>query len=247
MSVDELFFDRVAHDLRGELSTMLAGVHYLLRFGRDMPPATRGMLERVSGAGERLGRLLEELDDSVWLLDEHKPLVRSKLALGSLLDDVMERIAKLAEKRGVRFVVARDDTAELVGDADVLATALLYVVELATLRAADKPVHVEASVTAGVPSIRVTDEGGGVPEGSLERIFEPFVEREVVSPEATGRRKLRLGLGLCIARAIFEAHGGSLVAKTSPSGEGLELTCVLAAAESPSMIEPQASARASSG
>ncbi|MDC3958660.1 sensor histidine kinase [Polyangium jinanense] len=248
MSVDEVFFDRVAHDLRGELSTMLAGVHYLLRFGRDLSPPTREMLERVSGAGERLTRMLAELDDAVWLLDTHKPLVLASLRFGDLVDEVMTRIEPTVKTRGIRLVLEQTDAdaaAELVGDVDLLATALTSIVDLATLRAPSGTVHVTAETRDGAPIVRVRDEGEAVPKDVLARLFEPFVEREIVPRETHGRRKLRLGIGLPIARAIFEAHGGSLV--VDPSDTGLTLRGVISlrkASEIP--VEPE-KARAASG
>jgi len=230
MSVDEIFFDRVAHDLRGELSTMLAGVHYLLRFGRDLQPQTKDMLERVSGAGDRLARLLDELDDAVWLLDTKKPLVFAPINITDLLDDVVARISKAVAQRGSKLVIEMPEHAgEFVGDAEVLAKALLYVVDLATIRAAGQTVTISADVRDGAPVVVVTDKAGVVPEGLLARIFEPFVEREILARDPAPRQKQRLGIGLPIARAILEAHGGSLVAETTSAAPGLTLTCTLAA------------------
>jgi len=246
MSVDEVFFDRVAHDLRGELSTMLAGVHYLLRFGRDLAPPTREMLERVSGAGERLTRMLAELDDAVWLLDSKKPLMLAPFRLGDLIDEVMSRVEPTVKTRSVRLILELSDedaAAEIVGDVDLLATALTSVVDLATLRAPQRTVHVTAETRDGAPIVRVADEGDVVPKDVLARLFEPFVEREIVPRETHGRRKLRLGIGLPIARSILEAHGGSLVVE--PGEAGLALKGVVSTLDA-SAIPPE-KARAASG
>jgi K+-sensing histidine kinase KdpD len=245
MSVDEVFFDRVAHDLRGELATMVAGVHYLLRYGESLTPSAREMLERVSGAGDRLARLLEEFDDTVWLLDRRPELpFISTLSIGALLDDVVARVGKVAAARGVRLVVEIPESAEIAGDPDALATALAYVVDLATLRSPAQSVYIAAGVQGGAPVVSVTDEGGAVPDALLARIFEPFVEREILPREGQGRRKQRLGLGLCIARSILEAHGGSLRAETGPGSQGLILRCALPAAAA---AAPSSSSRAASG
>jgi two-component system, OmpR family, sensor kinase len=193
----------------------------------------------VSGAGDRLARLLEELDDAVWLLDTKKPLVLEKVKLGEFIDDVIARVSKAAALRQVHLVVETPEEAcEFVGDADVLATGLAYVIDLAMLRALGQSVYVTVEVKHGAPFVRVSDEAGAVPDAILSRIFEPFMERELFSREApTPRRKQRLGLGLPIARAIFEAHGGSLVAAPSSSSPpGLSLSCVLVAAPSAATV-----------
>src|SRR4051812_17857126 len=67
MTVDDTFLSRVGHDLRGELATMVTGVHYVLRYEPSLGEASRQMLTRVQGAGQRLRRLLDELDDAVWI------------------------------------------------------------------------------------------------------------------------------------------------------------------------------------
>jgi signal transduction histidine kinase len=55
--------------------------------------------------------------------------------------------------------------------------------------------------------IRIADEGPGVPEADLERVFEPFFRLEQSRNSETGG----IGLGLGIARDIAQSHGGSLV------------------------------------
>src|SRR5207249_4478401 len=66
-AMDEAFFRRVEHDLRGELATMMAGLHFLLRYDKSLASPARDMLERVHGAGERLKRLLDEFGDAAWI------------------------------------------------------------------------------------------------------------------------------------------------------------------------------------
>ena len=55
-------------------------------------------------------------------------------------------------------------------------------------------------------TIRVLDDGPGIPEAELERVFEPFYRLESSRNRATGGT----GLGLSIARDVAQAHGGSL-------------------------------------
>lgn len=232
MNVDDTFIDRVAHDLRGELSTMLAGVHYLLRVGRDGTVPPRDMLERVAEAGDRLTRLLEEFDDSVWLLDKPKPLLLEPIRLRALFNDVSERCSKLTPLRGVQLRVdfSNDENREFVGDPDMLARAILYVVDFAMLRAPAHEVHATAAFDCDWPVIRIVDEGAHIPERVCERLFDPFVENELAHLLVPGRRKVRMGLGLAISRAIFEAHGGSIstepLDRDTPSG--LVFRCTLA-------------------
>lgn len=70
--------------------------------------------------------------------------------------------------------------------------------------------------------LRVRDEGPGIPEDMLEKVFEPFFRLEQSRNRDTGGT----GLGLSIARDIAQAHGGSLTLR-NPSAGGLEAVLVL--------------------
>ncbi len=231
MIVDDTFLDRVAHDLRGELSTMLAGLHYVQRIRADVGTPSRDMLERVNEAGDRMTRLLEEVDDAVWLLDKPKPLLCESLQLRSLMEDLVQRAGKLSSRRGVHLRVETKDAQDrpFVGDAEVLARALLHVADFAMLRAPGPDVRVTAEFVSDSPLVCIEDRGALIPEGVAVRLFEPFVENELVSLHPTGRRKVRLGLGLAIARAMLQAHGGSISMDSQSNGgaTGVVFRCVL--------------------
>ena len=70
--------------------------------------------------------------------------------------------------------------------------------------------------------IRIRDEGPGLPQAELEKVFEPFYRVESSRSRETGGT----GLGLTIARSVAEAHGGSLVL-SNRAGGGLEARLIL--------------------
>jgi signal transduction histidine kinase len=80
--------------------------------------------------------------------------------------------------------------------------------------------------------IRVLDDGPGIPEADLERVFEPFYRVESSRNPETGGT----GLGLCIARDIAQAHGGSLVLRNR-SPHGLEAILTLPRSEPIGLVE----------
>jgi len=71
-------------------------------------------------------------------------------------------------------------------------------------------------------TLRVLDEGPGIPEAELEKVFEPFYRLEQSRSRATGGT----GLGLAIARNIAHMHGGDIVLRNRPQG-GLEAILTL--------------------
>jgi len=70
--------------------------------------------------------------------------------------------------------------------------------------------------------LTVEDQGPGVPEPDLPRLFEPFFRVQ----QARGRGSGGTGLGLAIARRAVEAHGGSVQAANRPQG-GLQAVLAL--------------------
>jgi len=234
-NLDDDFFGRVGHDLRGELATMLAGVQYLLRYDKRIEPQHRDMLERVRGAGDRLTRLLDEFDRAIWLhQDPRRQLSLADCDPVTLVQDLAARLDQAAAARSVRLLVdseLREGEVALHADVELLLIALDYVAGFAVFRSHASAVRVRlARGAAGAPVVIITDEAGSVAPEVLERLFEPFVERMALpmdTPPGPGgaapppRRRERLGLGLAIARGILEAHGGGATAAFVPAaGEG---------------------------
>ena len=103
----------------------------------------------------------------------------------------------------------------VTADPDRLTQVLRNLVRNAVAHTeADGRVAVVASAHEGRLSVAVSDDGPGIPTEHLERIFERFHRVD----EARTRDRGGTGLGLAIARAIVEAHGGSIRAESPPGG-----------------------------
>jgi len=94
----------------------------------------------------------------------------------------------------------------------LLRRALSNLVENAVKYGSVARVSVEQH--GGVTSITVRDEGPGLPQEELERVLEPFYRMEESRNRSTGGA----GLGLAIARAVAESHGGSLSLRNAEHG-----------------------------
>lgn len=219
---DDVFLSRVTHDLRGELSTVIAGVHYLLRYEPSVSPAGRQMLDRVSGAGQRLRRLLDELELSAWIDGTKPPIsaVAEPCAPEALVRAAAGRVERAAAGRGVIIEIgAPPDLPEITVDREVFGAAVEMVIDFAASRSPDRKVVVSLARAGASVEVRVSDEGGAAPAEAMARIFEPFAEKDLVPrPAPGGRRRERLGLGLAIARGVAAAFGGALTAASSPAG-----------------------------
>ena len=106
------------------------------------------------------------------------------------------------------------------GHAQALKRCLSNLIDNAVKYGKSATISVEDS--AGQLRICVRDEGPGIPEAELERVFDPFYRLEGSRSRSTGGT----GLGLTIARNIAQAHGGELVLRNRPAG-GLEAVLTL--------------------
>ena len=163
-------------------------------------------------------------------LDEMESMVRSSLALFRGLDDdeTLAQIdinALVGTLRSEFTEMGADVTVEgqalqpFMGKPQALRRCLTNLVANAVKFGTRAKIVVEDG-TALI--IRVRDEGPGIPQDELERVFEPFYRVESSRNRDTGGT----GLGLSIARDVAQAHGGSLVARNLP-GVGLEALLVL--------------------
>ncbi|APR74821.1 PAS sensor protein [Minicystis rosea] len=219
---DDVFLSRVTHDLRGELATMVAGIHYLIRYESGLGDSGKQMLDRVNGAGQRLRRLLDELELCAWI-DGAPPSAALQLEPCRLDTAVHAAVGRLeraiAQRRATVEVDVAEDLPEIEVDPEIFGAALEHAIDFAVARSPDKTARVTSAIVEGAPVLCITDEGGALDEAALARVFQPFAEKELVPrPEPGARRRERLGLGLAIARGIAAAHGGSLTAASTERG-----------------------------
>jgi len=111
---------------------------------------------------------------------------------------------------------------EIDVDAELFSLALKQLIEnAARYSPAESPIHLQAHYDPPIARFSVRDHGEGIKPGERERIFERYARG------SAGRRKGDgTGMGLAIARAIAEAHGGSIWVENVPEG-GARFTILL--------------------
>ncbi len=196
----------VAHDLRSPLAAVRFDAE-MLRMRPSRPLAARDArtLERIEGTLARMDALIEDLLDVSRLNHDALTLDRRPHDMGALLRDAAETLRPLVRGHGLRFEVqAGDGMPRLDVDGARLVQAVSNLVGNATKFAAHEGTVALAWEIAGDElRIAVRDDGPGIPPEELQHIFGAFWQAR------HGDRR-GLGLGLAIARAIAEAHGGRL-------------------------------------
>lgn len=215
MATQARFVDDASHELRTPLGALRADLEVALRERSD-PPSYRAALERALGQVVRLGRLADDL------------LALARYARGGLVQpapgtdmvaavrQALEDVRHLAEQGGVTVVTDMPDRLEATCDGQAISRLVTNLLRNAIeVSAAEGIVQVRLARQAGSVVIEVADSGPGMTPEQAARAFEPFfrVERKAA---ANGRNSSGAGLGLAIAHAIVEAHGGQIDLDTWP-------------------------------
>ena len=213
IQLDQLKLNFVAiasHELRTPATSVYGVLKTLAERGPQLSEELKQDLLQVGvEQGERLRRLLEELLD-LSRLDARAITVEPRpVVLKSVLADVVE--GALPASDAVRLDIP-DDLAAVV-DPLVLERVVSNLVANA-IRYGAAPIRIEAQQRDRHLRIAIEDDGPGIPEELESRIFDRF---------ARGRGETGHGLGLAIARAYAQAHGGDLVYDPRARGARFEL------------------------
>ncbi len=221
------FIADASHELRTPL-TSLEGLSEMILIGADRgdASATQRMARSIHSELHRMARLVSDLL-VLSRLDSAAPISIARVDAGQLLDDVAEQMSPLAEARQVHLNVTHDDFIPLKADPDRLKQVILNLVDNA-LRYTPPDGNVTLSAlhdpAAGMARIQVQDSGPGIPPGDIPHIFDRFYRGDPSRARASGNT----GLGLAIARAIVQAHGGTIEVRSTP-GSGACFTVILPA------------------
>jgi two-component system sensor histidine kinase KdpD len=211
----------VSHDLRSPLTGIRTAIDALTSPRLELSDADRGeLLDTIDVETGRLARIVADLLDLSRLeaggAEPERELWR--------LDDLVRQTVDALGARD-RVEVAGEEPLVNV-DATQIERVLANLVENALrFTPREAQVHVRVTATRKEAIVRVVDQGPGLPEEELERIFEPFYRR--ASDPRSGA-----GLGLAIARGFAEANGGRVWAESKP-GQGATFALALPVVEVP--------------
>ena len=220
------FVANVSHELRTPL-TAFRGYVEALTDGVDDPEQARHFLETIARHTHRMERLVRDLLRLARLDAGQEILERVTCQVEALFSGVETDLADAIETRQQNVVHdIAPEAATLVGDPAKLHDALRNLLENATNYAPEGSTIVMASQKRGARIVvTVTDEGPGIPEADLPRVFERFYR---VDKARTRDRKDPggTGLGLAIVKHLVELHGGKVSAANGPQ-RGAVLTVEL--------------------
>ncbi len=207
----------VSHDLRVPLQS----IHLAAELIRNPDEAQRDRWrQHILRASDEMTRLIDDLLDHERLAGGQLRVIMAAHPVDAVGERVIERFAPLANNKLQSLTYRADDRLPtLTIDLDRVVQALGNLVANACkFTPAGRRIELHAAAGAHTVRFEVRDEGPGIAEDELASIFEPFT-RGRSAGDAAG-----VGLGLSIARAIAEAHGGRLgVDSTAGAGSNFWL------------------------
>ncbi len=209
----ERFFAMVNHELRNALAAVFGWAEMLVRSkkGETVPRAAYEVLDSASAAKELINDLLDlsRLDE-----DRLKPVLR-EVQCGGMIQHAVSRVHPDIEANGLRLTLDIDDRlTNCLTDASRVEQILVNLLRNAIRHSPPSgQIHVVAVPSGDRVQIQVNDDGPGIREAELERIFDVY-------ETTAGDERRGVGLGLPLSRRLARLLGGELSATHEPGGGG---------------------------
>ncbi|AFR05678.1 MULTISPECIES: sensor histidine kinase [Nocardiopsis] len=221
------FVANISHELKtpvGALSLLAETV----QDASDDPEAVRRFTARMQTEATRLTAVIQDLI-TLSRIQGAEPIAEpAPVDLEAVVEEAIDAVRMPADAKGIELVGSGAEGLTVLGDEAMLGTALR---NLITNAVAYSPKNTRVAVSVGTSrssiDISVADQGIGIPQQDLERIFERFYRVDAARSRATGGT----GLGLAIVKHIMTHHRGE-VTVWSKEGSGSTFTLRLPRPES---------------
>jgi signal transduction histidine kinase len=213
-----------SHELRTPLTVMRGELESIVQDASLRPPA-RARIGSVLEETERLGRIVEDLFAISRLEAGEARLEPSRFDLSDLAVTTVDQLSLLAEEKQIELACDARECVEVEGDRSRLKQVIVNLLDNAIKygRQGGK-IAVATRRAGGRATLTVSDDGPGIPEAALGRIFDRFYR-------ARRNDVAGAGLGLAIVRLICAAHGGT-VSIVNNADHGCRVEVVLPQARS---------------
>jgi two-component system, OmpR family, sensor kinase len=204
------FVADASHELRTPLTTIRGNVGLLLKRDDITSDDRVAALNDIAGESERMSRMVQDLL-TLARADAGYHLEKAPMDLLPIIQEVSRQAQTLQPSR--RIDLLDGVPAPVYGNADAIKQLLWILIDNAFKHTHDGGrIHLRLDSGQRAARLVVADDGPGIPEEDLERVFERFFQSDAArSGEGTG-------LGLAIARWIAKEHGGQVTATNNPQG-----------------------------
>jgi two-component system sensor histidine kinase SenX3 len=213
------FVANISHELKTPIGALSILAEAVLEAADD-PAAIKKFASRMQIEAVRLSELVQEVINLSRLQDEDPLKNAEVLDLAVIARSAIDECRLSADKRKIEIVIADETSCYVLGDQSQLHMALSNLIQNAINYSPESTrVGVAVATTDDLVEFTVTDQGVGIPEKDLERIFERFYRVDPARSRETGGT----GLGLSIVKHVASNHGGD-ISVWSLEGQGSTFT-----------------------
>jgi two-component system phosphate regulon sensor histidine kinase PhoR len=217
------FVANVGHELRTPLASIKGYAETLREGAMDDRENRDGFVRTIEEQADRLSKLVDDLLDLSAIESGHRAPRLAPLNLEPLASDCSRQLQPAATQRGVEIAVSVPESLPRASaDRDQVRQILLNLLDNA-VKYSERGGKIEVGARSGEEGIVVwvRDQGVGIPEADLPRVFERFYRVD----KARAREAGGTGLGLAIVKHLVEAHGGRVwVESRQPGGSTFSFT-----------------------
>lgn len=210
------FLQNLAHEIKTPIFAIQGYVDTLLGGAMEEEKIRKKFLENTAKNVDRLVNLVNDLDEISRLESGEQLLYKQNFIIQDLIREIYDSLSIKIQKKGIKATIKKGCEAPITvfADKEKIKQVLINLVENATKYG--KP---NGTIVASVYKtddhhvlIEIGDDGIGIEEEHLNRIFERFYRTDT----ARSRDKGGTGLGLAICKHIIEAHGQSIHVRSTP-------------------------------
>ena len=212
------FLSTVAHELRSPLTVLSLAVQFL-RLPQADPKLHEQTLSRLERQTAYMARLIEDLLDLTRVRCGTFTLRREVVDLRSVFVTAAETAQPLIESREHRLELTPfPEPLWVIGDpARLIEVVSNLLNNAATYTPKGGRIWLSAAKEGQTVTVRIRDDGMGIPKEMLSRVFELFARAAPAEDSSAG-----LGIGLALVRRLVELHGGTVEATSDGPGKGSE-------------------------
>ncbi|MEW6456491.1 MAG: two-component system histidine kinase PnpS [Acidobacteriota bacterium] len=211
------FTSNVSHELKTPLTVIKGAVDTLLEGNEESREVQKNFILKIKEQSERLSNLIEDVLELSKIESKKIKFEIKKISIKEIIEDAINYIKPKAERKKILIKIdVPEDIPEVPGDREKLLQVLLNLLDNSVkFIDEDGRVDIRCRVKENFLETEVEDNGIGIPEKDIPRIFERFYRVD----RARSRDSGGTGLGLAIAKHIIEAHNGNIRAE-SKLGKG---------------------------
>ena len=200
------FVANISHELKTPIGALSLLSEAVLS-AKNEPAAVEKFASRMQQEAKRLTELVQEIINLSRLQDSDPLQIAEPLSVGELISEAVDQCQTTSEARKIGISVSDQTDTKVFGDRDQLLMAIHNLIENAINYSPENTkVSISTSTDSDIVTISVTDQGIGIPESDLERIFERFYRVDPARSRETGGT----GLGLSIVKHVAAKHGGEI-------------------------------------